>query len=116
MSKFTEARGWYRRVSLDDYQTVKPLPWEIGAKGSNLWLTAPIGFRFDVSVPWFLRWCLNPHDARFLKAAALHDYALSLGWDRVSAAAAFSEALRADGVARTTRLLMVAAVITWNWN
>jgi hypothetical protein len=92
-----------------------PLSWDIGKSGSGLTLTVPAGFAFDVSVPWWARWILPPRDQRFLKAACLHDYTLLDGWDRVSAAAVFSTALKADGVGRGKRLVMTLAVIVANW-
>lgn len=106
---------WYARRGRG-YITTEPVAWEIGTKGSGLLLRVPAGFLFDVSIPAFLRWAFNPADPRYLKAAALHDYALSLGWGRVSAAAPFSEALRAAGVSRTRRLAMVLAVTIHKWS
>ncbi|MCJ8335050.1 MAG: DUF1353 domain-containing protein [Epibacterium sp.] len=77
----------------------------------------PPGFAFDVSIPWWAGWVFDRHDPRYLKAAALHDYALhSLGWGRVGAAAPFSEALRAAGVGRWRRLAMVLAVTIYKWS
>lgn len=110
MSAFTQAQEWAERRG-EIYITTKPLAWEIGRKGSALWLRVPVGFAFDVSIPRCLRWIWSPHNPQYLKAAALHDYALIDGWDRVSAAAAFSEALMASGVGRFTRLAMVLGVI-----
>jgi len=98
------------------YITTKKVYWELGRKGSNLWVVVPVGETFDVSVPWVLRFIFNRFNPKYRKAACLHDYALhKLGWDRVTAAAAFSEALRASGVNRTTRLAMVVAVIINNF-
>lgn len=115
MSHFTERTGWCVRLSGVRYRVKRPLSWEIGAKGSGLWLTVPEGFVFDVSIPRLLWWAFDPNDARYRKAGALHDYALSLGWNRVPAAAAFSESLRAHGLGRLHRLAMVLAVIVWKW-
>ena len=114
MSAFTGVRDWAERQGRG-YITVKFVRWEIGAIGSGLWLNVPPGFSFDVSVPRALRWLFSPHNPQYLKAAALHDYALSLGWDRVSAAAAFSEALRASGVGRLERLVMVLGVVVFKF-
>ena len=115
MSAYTSTRPWYRRVG-EDYIPDVGVDWEIGIKGSGLWFSAPAGFAFDVSIPWYLRWLFNRHDPRFLKAAFLHDYALHLGWDRVSAAALFAAALKADGVSRRTRLAMTIGVIAKNFD
>lgn len=100
----------------DGYLTTSEIAWEIGAKGSGLFLYVPPGFAFDVSIPRWAGWIFDRHDPRYLRAAALHDYALHrLGWGRVSAAAPFSEALRADGVSRVRRLAMVLAVTIHKW-
>jgi len=79
-------------------------------------LSVPVGFEFDVSVPWYLRWLIDPHDDRFLEAASLHDFALhELKWSREVAAAPFGHSLRQNGVSRIKRLAMVLAVIVWKW-
>ena len=115
-----EPCGWAKNVGSylaggRTYMVTEPISWEIGVEGSGLWLTVPKGFYFDVSVPLLLRPFLDPHDPRFLKAAALHDFALAKGFDRTTAAAAFSEGLRAGNVSRTLRLLMVLSVTAWKW-
>lgn len=98
------------------YITNAPIKWEVGAKGSGLWLTVPKGFTFDVSVPRGLRWLFDPHDPRYLLAACLHDYAIHvLGWPRVSAASMFEQGLRAGRVGPVERLAMVLGVIVWKW-
>lgn len=98
------------------YQARAPIRSEIGGQSAGLFLEVPAGFVFDVSVPRPLRWLVDPHDARLLAAAALHDYALHrLGWPREVAAAPFGAALRAAGVSRAKRLAMVLAVIVWKW-
>lgn len=106
----TSALDWARRIG-DEYLTTSFFRWEIGVQGSDLWFDVPAGTPFDVSVPWCLRWLFNPHDPLFLKASVMHDLALRLGWDRVSAAALFSAGLKADGVGRAKRLAMTFGVI-----
>lgn len=131
MSRFTATASDAWSIPLrTGYLTVRPLAWEIGRKGSGLWLRVPSDFPFDVSIPRpvalvarLLTWAsrgrvmfLNPRNPKYRKAAALHDYALHvLEWDRVSAAAAFASALKVSGVARGTRLIMVGAVIARNF-
>lgn len=78
-------------------------------------LAVPPGTLFDASIPWLLRWWLDPHDPRLLLAAAAHDYALQQGHSRVRAALPFSEALRESGVHRSLRLALVVAVIVWKF-
>lgn len=98
------------------YITTAPVEWEVGAKGSGLWLTIPTGFWFDVSIPRGLRWLMDPHDPRYRLAACLHDYALhQLGWSRVSAASMFEQGLRAAHVGPFERLVMTIGVIVWKW-
>ncbi|KQI68202.1 hypothetical protein AN189_12350 [Loktanella sp. 3ANDIMAR09] len=100
----------------DRYRLTGPVMWEIGVKGSGLWVSVPRGRGFDVSVPRGLHWAVSPHDPRYLKAAALHDDLLARGWDRVTAGAVFHDALRADGVGPVRRLAMLLAVILWRWS
>jgi hypothetical protein len=91
-----------------------PLPFEAGKKGSGLLITVPAGFTTDLaSIPRFARWWLNPADARFAKAAIIHDYLLSQGYSKAFAAAVFYEALLADGVSRSKAHLMFKAVLIW---
>tara|TARA_R110002072_G_scaffold26966_23_gene88487 strand:+ start:437 stop:745 length:309 start_codon:yes stop_codon:yes gene_type:complete len=99
-----------------DFLTVGELHWEIGRKRSGLWVVVPDDFQFNVSIPWWASWAFDPEDERFLKAAALHDYLLKQGWDRVTAAGVFNEALRADKVSARTRLAMVTGVAWYKWS
>ena len=115
MSAFTEAAGWYKPAEGITYVTTKPLTWEIGMEGSGLFYTVPVGAVFDVSIPWGLRWVLDPRDPRFHKAACIHDHMLEAGWDRPSAGGAFHAALKASGVGILTRLAMFFAVTLWKW-
>ncbi|WP_282091353.1 DUF1353 domain-containing protein [Epibacterium ulvae] len=75
-------------------------------------LSVPPGVLFEADIPWWARCWISPHDPAVLLAALLHDYALHvLQHGRVRAAAPFSEALRAGGLGRTKRLVMVLGVI-----
>lgn len=94
-----------------------PQRLDVTGDGGSLEVEVPEGFVFEVSIPWYLHWLLDPHDDRFLRAAAFHDYALhKLGWPRELAAAPFGLALREDEVGEWTRLAMVLAVIVRKWN
>lgn len=98
------------------YRAQAPVRAELGTPLGGLFLEVPAGFEFDVSVPRLFRWLIDPHDPRFLEAAALHDFALHrLGWPRELAAAPFGFALRQADVSRVKRLAMVLAVIIWKW-
>ena len=90
------------------------LQWEVGKKGSGLWVLVPPGFETDLaSIPWWARGFLNPADARFAKAAILHDHLLAAKWTKPSAAAVFVDALIADEVSKWTATLMGLAVWLW---
>ena len=93
-----------------------PLAWEIGFKGSGLVWTVPDGFATDLaSIPLPARLVFDRGDSRYAKAAILHDHMLDTGVDRLTAAAEFHSALRADGVPRWRRLVMFLAVALWRY-
>lgn len=119
MSKYTRLldQSWYEyHAELEKYRVVKPIYWDIFYLGSGLTVHVPAGYDFDVSVPKWLCWLVNPHKVEFLKAACLHDFLLESGSDRVTAAAVFHEALKADGVSLWRRLAMWLAVSLWKWS
>lgn len=115
MSAYTANPGHFAPAGGIKYRTTAPIIWELWAKGSGNWFVVPTGTEFDVSIPGFLRWAFNPHDPRFLKAAALHDEMLKQGIDRLRAAAEFNLALKADGVGRAQRLAMFLAVSVYRF-
>lgn len=113
MSAYTDHFGAVAITGID-YKLTAPLTWRIGHIDGPP-VTVPADFVFQVSTPWFLRWAFNPHDARFHKAAALHDWLLENGWDRVTSGAIFHEALKAGGVGMLRRKAMLLAVILWKF-
>ena len=115
MSNFTQKSNWYKQISKYKYITTQELSWEIGTLGSGLLLIVPKNFQFDISVPKYLQWALSPNNPKVLKAAALHDYALDLGWDRVSAAAVFHGGLTSQKINKWYRLLLTISVLVWHW-
>lgn len=115
MSAYTTPGEWCVLDYGTRYETITPLTWEIGTKGSGLKYTVPEGVLFDVSIPRPLLWAFDPHDPRYLKAACLHDRMLWDGWTRVSCGAVFNDALQADGVPVPRRLLMWLAVSLWKY-
>jgi hypothetical protein len=115
LSTFTDQDNWYERTA-NGYLTTDELVWEIGRIGSGLYFFVPVNTPFDVSIPRGLRWLYSPLNPRYLKAAALHDYALASGWDRVSSAALFNDALKANKVGGLERLSMVIGVIIYKWS
>lgn len=107
----------FKRLSGRRYRVTRPVGLVIGGGSGLVQMAVPVGFEFDVSVPRLLWWLFDPHDDRFLEAAALHDFALhELNWAREVAAAPFGHSLRQNGVSRIKRLAMVLAVIVWKWN
>ncbi|WP_263618114.1 DUF1353 domain-containing protein [Pseudooceanicola nanhaiensis] len=62
-----------------------------------------------------MRWLFDPAAPEYLKAAALHDWLLSEGWDRMTAGAVFHNALAADGVSVWRRLVMWLAVSLYRY-
>jgi hypothetical protein len=97
------------------YRLLKPLVWDIGFKGNPNKETVPTGYEFDVSIPWILSWLFNRHNPRYFKAAALHDYMLDIGYDKVSAAGAFNHGLKSTQVPYITRFIMTLAVAVYRF-
>lgn len=96
------------------YRMRDDMAFEIGRLGSGMVYVVPNGFRFDVSIPRAARWLFNPHDYRYLKAAALHDHMLAEEWDAQTAAATFYRALRASRVPAWRAVVMYLAVAAWS--
>lgn len=95
---------------------VGDLTWEIGYKGSGLLWIVPKGFSTDLaSFPTVTRLIFDRGDSRYAKASILHDHMLEAGVDRLTAAAEFHSALRADGVTGWRRLAMFLAVALWRF-
>ena len=116
MSQYTRPGDWCEPAGGILYRSIAPLTWEVGTAGSGLAVSVPVGVTFDVTIPRGARWLFNPHDPRYLKAAALHDELLRRGWDRATAGAVFHAALKADGVARWRRPVMWLAVSLFKFN
>lgn len=106
----------YDHVDGIKYRLAYDLNWKIGHVTGPVYIV-PKGFIFDVTVPIFLRWLFNPHDVKFLKAAALHDHMIHESeWSRITAAAEFHNALKASKVGRWKRLVMFLAVVLWKYS
>ena len=113
MSAWTAAEGSVLELEGDIvFVLVKPLPWHIG-KADGPVVTVPVAFRFELSIPRPLRWLFDPQAPAFRKAAALHDWLVQNGFDRLTSAAQFYQALKADGVSPLARLTMFVAVACW---
>lgn len=111
MSAYTSHIGAARAGGIR-YILTDDLTWRIGHRDGPLYLV-PAGFAFDVSVPLVFRPVFSPHDPAYHKAAAVHDHMLGAGWSRLTAAAEFYNALRADGVSAWRRWVMFLAVVAW---
>ena len=114
MSHYTAARLSVEAIGGGRYRLTSSIVWRIGSATGPVYVV-PVGFEFDVSVPWLLTWLFSPDDPRFFKAAALHDKMLADGWSRITAGAEFHNALAADGVPVWQRLLMWLAVSLWRY-
>ncbi len=75
---------WRRIGTGKQYVTTAP----ITAYGQ----TIPAGFPFQVSVPNWMRWPINPHDPAWLWASLWHDWALKEGWSKLRASALMARA------------------------
>lgn len=89
--------------------------FEVGGKGSGAWVRVPVGFKSDLAtIPPILRPLFNPADARYARAAIIHDYLLSLpDFSPLTAAVAFRDALVAAEVSAWRVGIMAAAVALW---
>lgn len=112
MSGFSKFSAFTLRSGLT-YSLTAPLRWDIGAKGSGWTLTVPEGRDFDISVPWYARWFLSPHDFTVLPAAALHDELLRLGHDAAFASSEFRRALRARGIGVVWAWVLFTVTLLW---
>jgi len=121
MSQYTEFTALkpemnYENVKGIKYKLLKDLVWKIGHITGPTY-EVPEGFVFDLSIPFFLRWLFDPHDMKYLKAAALHDHMLHVGqWSRITAAGEFHNALKASGVVTWKRILMFLATVFWKYS
>ncbi|MCW4114728.1 DUF1353 domain-containing protein [Aurantimonas sp. MSK8Z-1] len=98
----------------DGWTATVALAFELGEKGSGLWLVAPADYVSDgPSIPWWARGWINPDDPRLQKAARLHDVAIERGWTAWSSTAVLYDAMRADGVSAPKRWAMAIAVLVF---
>ncbi len=114
MSHYTQSPAIAEPVGGGKYRLASSIVWHVGSPTGPVYVV-PVGFVFDVSVPWYLTWLFSPDDPQFFKAAALHDRMLSEGWSRVTAGAEFHNALAADGVSAWKRLMMWLGVSLWRY-
>ena len=92
-----------------EYRTAKAVQWHIGKKHSGWVLHIAPGREFESSVPWVLRWLIDPRDPRLLLAALIHDDLLESGHRRFFAAGEWYDAALKGGVSKW--LALPAAVV-----
>ena len=108
MTRFYERN----EASRTDYVTTAEAAWTVAAPHGVPWvITVPAGFVFQISVPRWLEWAFDPHDPRFLAAAAYHDWSLHLDTSRGLSALIFYQVLVSQGVGRWKAGAMAAATI-----
>lgn len=109
-------QSWFRRLAHTeiDYVVVQSFTHDTGLEGGDKVLINE-GFVFNCSIPRFLRWLLDPHDPRYLRASAVHDMLLKLGMDRRRAGAEFEAVLRGDGVRGVELFAMWLAVSSFKF-
>lgn len=95
------------------YKTNYPLTWEIGTKGSGWTLEIEPETTFDISVPRYLEWILNPHDRRILLAALVHDELLKRGHDVAFASSEFRRAAIARGASKFFAWNLFLTTLVW---
>lgn len=97
--------------------TLRELHWESDYGDSSLTVSVRSGFIHDAaSVPWMLKWVIDPMESGIIRAAAIHDY---MYWThrydqreatRREADREFHRALKVDGMKLIRRNLAWAAV------
>lgn len=106
-------------VDDDLWAILQPLIWEVGALGSGVFITVPVGFISDgASIPWPLSIVLHRW-GRWRRAACLHDWLYELlkagtpdpnALTRAQADEIFRQALYASGVSHVLTFLFFTAV------
>ena len=121
MSSFTtplvdkKLHGVMNAKGLQLYEIVEAFTYDIGIKGSPSTITVPAGFKTDfASTPKWSHKFLPP-DGPWRKAAVVHDYMYSTGYDRLTADVVFLEAMIVSGVNRAIAWLFFIAVRTFGW-
>lgn len=115
-----QATGSYRLPGLKrrpEKRLVEPVVFEVGARGSGLFVTVPAGYVTDgYSLPGQLLQRFQPESADFLLPAILHDWLYDVGTvprdmcDRI-----LLQAMRAVGVSRVRRFVVYRAVRLGGW-
>ena len=113
MSAFTDFSAFSRLEESNRYCLHEPLLWEVGAKGSGWILEIAPGTVFDITVPWYARPFLSPHDHKVLPAAAVHDELLNRQFDPAFASAEFRRAVCARGCSPLWGWVLFTSTLLW---
>ena len=94
--------------------TTHKVTWEMGKKGSGLFVHVPQDFEFESSVPsWIPKFVMDPDDPRYLPAAMIHDFLLRQGFGAVSSGAEWYRAARLEGVRKWSAFIRLLPVLTY---
>jgi hypothetical protein len=97
---------WCQRIEgTDNYIVTRPTRW-------RQW-TLEVGFIFNISVPWWLKWLQSRHDPELLRGSAIHDFLLKLGVDPAIAAAHARIIMRVDGASAQKSWRTFFAMLFW---
>ena len=114
MSNFSEFKSFSKvRNERTKYILDEDLEWDIGVKNSGWKLVISKGTKFDISVPRYLEWFLNPHDEKILLAAVVHDELLILGHDAAFASSEFRRAAIVRGVKTSRAWMLFLTTFFW---
>jgi hypothetical protein len=100
------------------YKVLEKFSYEVGGKGSGIYIDVPAGFYTDfASVPRFL-WFIFQPDGQHGKAAVIHDYMYRkrCKFSRILADAIFLDAMRTLKVPLWKRYMMYLAVRVFGWS
>lgn len=97
--------GWRRIRGTDDYVTTVThiLDGDV----------IEPGFRFNISVPWILRFLQSRHDPQLLRMSMWHDFWLQQGVDAAVAAARARLIAREDGASAQKAWRVYFAMLIW---
>ena len=121
MSSFTsplvtkKLEGCFSEGGLQLYELTEGFSYDVSVKGKDTTIHVPIGFKTDfASTPkWSHRFL--PPDGPWRKAAVIHDYMYSTGFDRHTADTIFKEALLSSKINPATAWVFYLAVRVCGW-
>ena len=113
MSAFTHFSAFSRIGRTEKYRLDAPLLWRVGSKQSAWVLEVAPGTIFDITVPWYARPFLSPHDRQVLPAAAVHDELLRRQHDPAFASAEFRRAAKARGCSTLWSWTLFLSTLIW---